>query len=789
MTTFSAERPLFFEGQYLGAADLAAIVDYLRTTSARQNLGHHTWGIAIGLDLVEQAISDTAVEYYVQPGVAIDGYGRIIVVSEPARIETEQFVSIGSGNVDIWIRYAQNEFSAVRQGFNVCSSQDDYSRINETYALEVGSKTSILERQSGVTVNSMLVNDAREALVSVNPAAPLLCDASIPHQQLPVNDDDAYWLIPLGHVKWSAATSSFLPLVDPAKKAALEAGNSPETADQVYESVQASRIKRRFIGVVAESIFVAESLIRLRERAAPFDPAKENDEICGQFSVQSRDLNVCDGIVKPKELIWLEGHTRVRGDLRLLNGRLEFRDETGSDYIARTIAGSTQESIYPALLQRKARSLIDKNAGIDIQVLLGDSAAVDKNAGGKNRFTVGSITFTGDDLCHLESTEQSKVFIQDNGRMGIGTFAPETILTAPLSVRGFEEELVVPEGADPVSVMRVMNIEGQGGALAWQMNLGPDLQSLSFDEVSANNSRLYLEKGGNVGIGTTDPEAKLEIVQVPASVNGSPLGSDLWFRAGDGGDSGRVWIECGSQAAPLLVLSDKDNPPRIQFQQIASDDLEAEKAPAHSSWFGHARGLSPNLSIMGGNLGIGIDNPQTSILSVQQNGGAVGLYSGINGGHVWVGFYTNGAPGSARSGWLGFVNDGATGFTIHNEKPNADILLSTERNVGIGTQTPVEKLDVRGNIKLGTAGDLFAAGSLENLRIVRGQVADNGTPVNGNGFTAARISVGHYRIRFEPDFADIPIVTATVIGDVDNLISIDSVTSSVCNFIIYGNLY
>jgi hypothetical protein len=43
------DRPRFFEGQYLGAADLAACVDYTRIRSARHELGAHVWGIAAGL--------------------------------------------------------------------------------------------------------------------------------------------------------------------------------------------------------------------------------------------------------------------------------------------------------------------------------------------------------------------------------------------------------------------------------------------------------------------------------------------------------------------------------------------------------------------------------------------------------------------------------------------------------------------------------------------------------------------------------------------------------------------
>src|SRR5262249_37423053 len=49
-----AQRATFYEGQYLGAADLTAVVDYGRVQHARHLLGAHTWGIAMGLELDER---------------------------------------------------------------------------------------------------------------------------------------------------------------------------------------------------------------------------------------------------------------------------------------------------------------------------------------------------------------------------------------------------------------------------------------------------------------------------------------------------------------------------------------------------------------------------------------------------------------------------------------------------------------------------------------------------------------------------------------------------------------
>ena len=778
MSSFAAERPIFFEGQYLGADDLAAIVDYLRVLSARENLGQHSWGIVAGLNMVSQPVDDTAVEYYLQPGVAVDGYGRIIVVLSPTLISPDLFVSMGSGNVDIWLRYDQSEFEATRAGFKVCSSTDSYARMSESFALEVGSKSSVLDRQSGVTVNNVLLSDAREARISVDGDAKLLIDASVPEQSLPIDDEQAYWLIPLGHVKWSAAVNNFLPLVDPAEKDALESGSGTKTPDQVYESAMTSRTKRVYAGAVAESIFASDGIIRLRERFVAPEAGKTNDQVCAESAVSSRDLIFCDGELRARELVWLEGNTRVTGNLRLFDSRLEFRDEEGRDYVTRTVDGVSVTPITPLLMQRR-----DANAkgGSDLQILLGESDD------GINRLTVGNILFDGTDPCDTGHDPVNTVVFQDNGRVGIGTINPDTDLLAPLTLRGLADTVVENQGTSDettLNVLRLQNFEGQGGSLEWQLDLWDDKESLSFNESGVDNARLYLQAGGNIGVGSSAPEAKLDIQKVEVSSGGSPLGNDLWLRIGDGGDAGRAWIEYGAEGAPLFVLSDRDDPPRIQFQQTDSENPDDDASPVHVSWFGHAAGASSNLALMGGLFGVGTDQPNAQ-LTVQGNGGAARFYSGQNSGHFWLGFYTDGVPGSTRAGWLGYGSNGTSAFSISNEKPSGDILLLTDGNVGVGTSSPSAKLQVNGDVKLGPTGNYYAMTAEPRMHTVAGRVNSGGTKVQGTGFTSARSSTGSYLVTFSPAFTAPPIVVASPYEHQDNVVSVSSVTNSTCTIVCY----
>jgi hypothetical protein len=77
------QRPRFFEGQMLGAADLAAGLEYARSQEARHGRLVHEWGIADGLALTatpQSTAGGSHVLVRVSPGLAIDGTGREVVV-------------------------------------------------------------------------------------------------------------------------------------------------------------------------------------------------------------------------------------------------------------------------------------------------------------------------------------------------------------------------------------------------------------------------------------------------------------------------------------------------------------------------------------------------------------------------------------------------------------------------------------------------------------------------------------------------------------------------------------
>ena len=115
-------------------------------------------------------------------------------------------------------------------------------------------------------------------------------------------------------------------------------------------------------------------------------------------------------------------------------------------------------------------------------------------------------------------------------------------------------------------------------------------------------------------------------------------------------------------------------------------------------------------------------------------------------------------------------------------------------DVGIGTTTPGEKLDVQGEIRFDTGAEFpfYPAAYDRKTVMVAGQVTVDGSPATGvttsGGFVgSARSSVGHYAIAFAGGtFAVTPIVTVTPFDDGGNnrFAVLDSVTTTTVNVLI-----
>lgn len=512
MSTSQTMRPKFFEGQYLGAEDLTAAVDYSRVQDARHLLGGHTWGIAIGLNLKEVTQPDGQIQVFIQPGYAWDGFGRPVVVLSPYAVPGDLFKSyVYDASVDdpdgrlveVWLRYREAKTGQPAEGFAACDTGDQNSRILETFTVEVGERRNTSDRHDDITVAATPV-EASQAFQAFDSSDPVIYDESIPHQTFPDSGSRPKWLIFLGYVRWKPSAT------------AGQTGSYQATSAADRAAAVALRIP---IGAVAGAIQAAEGVLRLKNRTT--QPS----------GVSSSDL------------VWVEGDLRVDGDARLFGGQLDLRDAQGQDQgvplsleragdnqsggrqlraeIGTAQAGANSFQIGPTVSGTYAPcmtvldsgkvgigtttpgALLELNGG-DLLLKATQEDPGDlifQNSAGVQKGRVWSNPSAGAGLFLASAGSRPALAIDAGGRIGIGTTAPDRAVTVQgspgtylnIKADGGTEEVLI--GAD------------SNGAIVSAMT-NHDL----LLRAGSNSTKMTVKADGKVGIGTTAPARKLHVV-------------------------------------------------------------------------------------------------------------------------------------------------------------------------------------------------------------------------------------------------------------------------------------
>ncbi len=110
--------------------------------------------------------------------------------------------------------------------------------------------------------------------------------------------------------------------------------------------------------------------------------------------------------------------------------------------------------------------------------------------------------------------------------------------------------------------------------------------------------------------------------------------------------------------------------------------------------------------------------------------------------------------------WDTYLQFLTNSYSAGGDNPQPRMTIDGEGNVGIGTTSPVVKLDVMGSIYIGAGPRYAVPGAEEDLKIVRGIVNANGTPSSGCCYWVSHPSTGIYDVNFFTPFTATPVVTA-----------------------------
>jgi hypothetical protein len=305
---------------------------------------------------------------------------------------------------------------------------------------------------------------------------------------------------------------------------------------------------------------------------------------------------------------------------------------------------------------------------------------------------------------NLESgSSGSRMYINSVGNVGIGTTSPGEKLTISggnLLVAGDYQSLYVGGKTDSSQDGIRMSIDNAGNG--YFDHRGSGLLHFRVDSSTGATSRMVINSSGNVGIGTTNPTAKLGIHQAANNGNtGAFTNTHLKLSASATADGSGF---CGITAA----TSTANNYGYSFGAQRTSGGVGDFKINYHNN---SASGTNRFLIDQNGNVGIGTTSPgkKLHISSTDQSTARIRL-SNTN----------TGSGGDNIDLVAGVHNVTQDGFSVYNATSNqTQLVIQGGGNVGIGTSTPSYKLDVAGTIR--ATGDVIAYSDVrvkENIKTI-----------------------------------------------------------------------
>ena len=266
--------------------------------------------------------------------------------------------------------------------------------------------------------------------------------------------------------------------------------------------------------------------------------------------------------------------------------------------------------------------------------------------------TTGNLNISDDALGNVMSFDQS------TGNVGIGTTIPGQKLDVSGNIASNSIYLYDSTSNDRL----VLDLDGSDNL---QISTGTSTGSRGITFFTESSEKMRILSGGNVGIGTTSPNARLD-------VNGGLNGAHAIFSGQDGR---------GLKISTENTLNNDDG---VVYDAQASTGKHLFKVSGTER-------MRINSS---GNVGIGTTNPSVNLDIEDSSNVIVDMNTTTANANTTIRLQESGTV-KATIGYDG-TNNGLIlttgGFTAGN-----GIFIDDSQNVGIGTTSPRGKLDVVGN--------------------------------------------------------------------------------------------
>lgn len=373
------------------------------------------------------------------------------------------------------------------------------------------------------------------------------------------------------------------------------------------------------------------------------------------------------------------------------------------------------------------------------------------NYGGSRSMLIG-LNSTSPIVFMTAGTE--KVRIDSDGKVGIGVKTPSTKLHVSGSITadggGTESQVYVNNGANTSYLFNSTTAIGLYDSTNLRFYNVYDRSNNSWAFYTSGSVKLYINSSGNVGIGNTNPGQLLTV-----GTNFSPY-STSQLSVSSGGNNSFVAVY-GNNSAGLYLT----NPSRT-WAVGAGAASGGDKFEIYDGG-NYAYRLVINSS---GNVGIGTTTPNVKlevIGSVIATGSftardateaQVRLSGGSNLSYVFNTSTAFGFYDSTNSRHMSYYDRDTNDWRFFTSGTQR-MIISGSGNVGIGTSTPNEKLEVAGNIRLASAGYIDYVSELRYVgsawltyntgtgKITVKNASGNGVAIDGGNVTIGKQSAAN----------------------------------------------